>query len=182
MNFDTTSYMAAIEPPTFTHNGVTWRGRLLSVPEYIRMEQLIDPIRKGADLLSLQSAYKEITDYLFPPPTRQTRRFWSFWRTVSVRDTERQSCWDVLSTLPMPVQTEAIKSFIDSLAAASRLEAAPAVPGKVETPPKKRSRTRTRPATAAPSSVNSTSTGSLLGSATFIPASGSTPATEPQTE
>lgn len=112
--FDTKTYLDALTPPTFTHEGRTWEGRFLSVNESLRMMRLLESLGEAAsDIEYVQRTYARLVDAIFPPKTRRVLRFWG-WREE--RDTSEPSVWDILSGLPLSVQTAAVRDFTNSLA------------------------------------------------------------------
>ena len=103
MGLDTAPLLAALNPPSFTHEGTTWEGKHLSILEWAKyLERLGVLGTKRLDLVSQQRLYRDLANAWFKPARR--RWFGARERTVG----------DVILTLPPAVQDQVMASFIRS--------------------------------------------------------------------
>lgn len=110
MRFDADAYLKALELPVFTAGGRSFTGRLLSFEEWVALEGRLSSWRAGAlNYAQIKRLLRDLMDAMFPPPPPPP-----LWRRLFLREKREGSAADELERLPMPVQLEAIKDFIDS--------------------------------------------------------------------
>lgn len=126
MRFDADAYMQALEPPVLMAGGQTFTGRLLSFEEWVALDGRLSRWRSGAlNYAQIKRLIRDLMDAIFPPPPKPP-----LWRRLFLREKREGSAADALERLPMPVQLEAIKDFIDSQGNA--LKAVLPAPGEAE--------------------------------------------------
>lgn len=115
MAFDTRETLDALSPPTFTHDGVTYVGRHLSILEWMReMEALGKLGRNELNVLEVERLYRRLCDKLFPP---QRRSLWQ-WLTRTPKPLRVSG---IVLSLPLEIQHRAMTDFLRSQARAHGL-------------------------------------------------------------
>lgn len=105
MGLDTAPLLAALEPPSFTHEGKTWQGRHLSILEWTGWMGRMEAFQhRKLGLIGQQHFMRDLADAWFPKPRRQWRTFWKRERSVG----------DIILTLPPVVQDQVLATFIRS--------------------------------------------------------------------
>ena len=119
MNYDTAAALASLEPPTFTHEGVTWTGRFLSIREWMVHQGKADRLEQGLMTLpQILRFHRDLVEVFFPGPKL------GWWRRRG-----ESPIWEAFGHLPLVVQTDAIKSFLRSQAKAFGLKMENPEPG-----------------------------------------------------
>lgn len=131
MVIDTQTYLEALEPPVLRHEGREWRGRFLSIHEWIRVIGELERYGKNQlDLLQTEQLHRRLMDLIFPPapgPTIAVRAWWGGTRRVPDPAAPRSiTAADALLSLPFAVQQEIVSAFMNSQAHALGLELATA--------------------------------------------------------
>lgn len=106
--FDRAALLAALEPPRFRNGETEYVGRILSAPEWWRIEKRLvaAPTLDGAGVAQL---IREVVDEMFPPPTASRRRWWQ--RPIL----PPLSVGMLISSMPLPLQVQAFTSFAAAL-------------------------------------------------------------------
>ena len=135
MQFDTGPALEALGRPTFKHEGLTYEGRLISLPEWMHHIKDAELAEKNQlNLMQRAVVYRRLIDAWFPPTFEKKRR--SFRRRrrafmVGVNEngeteTSRyRSVADIILELPVAIQSEAVGSFFHSQARAFALKREP---------------------------------------------------------
>jgi hypothetical protein len=106
--FDRAALLAALEPPRFRDGETEYVGRILSAPEWWRIEARIaaaGPL-EGPSIVRL---IREVVDEIFPPPPVSRWR----WRRPLLPPL---SVGALISSMPLPLQVQAFTSFAEALA------------------------------------------------------------------
>lgn len=100
--------MAALQPPTFEHEGIVYVGVYVSIREWMKWMDKVDEY--GANKLKLHEVlhfHKQLCRVWFPGEKR--KRWWG--------GRGESPVWEILEGLPLVVQVDAITSFLVSQAA-----------------------------------------------------------------
>lgn len=135
MQFDTGPALEALGRPTFTHEGLTYEGRLVSLPEWMRHMKDAERIEKNQlNLMEQAVVFRRLINAWFPPKPEEKRRSFRRRRTAFMTGTNDagepeigpyRSVADIILELPVAVQSEAVASFFRSQARAFALKREP---------------------------------------------------------
>lgn len=99
--FNADQYLEAIEPPTLTVHGKTYRGKILSHDEWMRFAPDLEALaRHKLDYRQTRLLIARLAYAMFPPS-----RWWRVW--------ERSGAHHLLN-LPFQAQMDAMKGFLKS--------------------------------------------------------------------
>lgn len=148
MHYNADDYLEAHQPPTYTHHGCTYHGRVLSFDQWIALTRYLDvlstalrqiapndELAAARTYVQFRVSFRRIIDAIFPRNCRVVcpdgvappRRGWLITRPARVSD--------LVEELPLAARTEAVRGFIRSQ---ERLQQPPADPGEtttISTPP-----------------------------------------------
>lgn len=100
-HFNADAFLEAIEPPTFTKDGVTYTGMVLGHDEWMKMAPRLRSLKTGKlSYAQVRLLMRDLTFAMFPPS-----RWWNFW--------EKGAAYHILR-LPYQMQLEALTGFIQS--------------------------------------------------------------------
>lgn len=107
MAFDADQYLEALQPPTYTHGGRTYVGRILSFEEWVRLAPDLKRAAKGEmDYLGLRLFARRVCAAMFPRP------WWKPGPSVA----------SLVLSLPLAAQRDALADFFRSQARAMGIE------------------------------------------------------------
>lgn len=126
MQFDTGPALEALGHPTFVHEGLTYHGRHISLPEWIRYVGAVDKLQANElGMVRRHVLYRELLNKWFPPPKRRGR--WPFRRrgvlyaedeTGQMVRSPYRAVADIVLGLELAIQNEAMAAFFRSQARA----------------------------------------------------------------
>lgn len=123
--FDRAAWLAAVEPPRFRDGETEYVGRILSAPEWWRIEAQLEAAGT-LDGPGVMRLIRTLTDRIFPRP------WWQVWRPkVST----------LLFRLPLPAQLDAFRSFVEALRRIHQTTAGPTPPNRPSPEPSSTSST-----------------------------------------
>lgn len=133
MQFDTAEALEAIGHPTFVHEGLTYHGKNISLPEWVKYVDAVDKLQASElGMIRRHILYRELLGKWFPAPRRRGvfpfRRRGQFMAESEtgeqVPSPHRQgyprdrSVADIVMSLEIALQNEAMAAFFRSQARA----------------------------------------------------------------
>lgn len=113
--FDADQYIEALEPPVFKYGGRIYRGRILSMEDWVRFApRLQKAARKELSHLDYQVLIWQLARAIFPRP------WWKVWE---------RSVGSILLKLPIKVREAAVQDFLEPQGRALGLTEASPTPG-----------------------------------------------------